>query len=215
MAAIDPPVDGQNGLTARASLLIDLAERALLIGLYVLLARRLAPSLGKEPLNSLLLISESIIVGFVVFRRTTLAVSRNPLDWLLALAGTLPPLLLRPGGQPFGPPMIAGVIVIVGTVTHLWAKLALRRSFGIAAANRGVKIGGPYRIVRHPMYLGYAITWAGFVLLNPTWANAGLILFAALMQVMRTLAEERLLMGDAKYRTYAAATRFRIVPGLF
>ncbi|HEY5107120.1 MAG TPA: isoprenylcysteine carboxylmethyltransferase family protein [Caulobacteraceae bacterium] len=198
-----------------ASLTLDFAERGLLIALYLMLFQRLLPSLGREPLNTLLLISESIVVGFVVFRRTTLTVTKNPLDWLMALAGTIPPLFLRPGGHPLAPPLVGALMMTAGVLIHVWAKLALRRSFGMAAANRGVKIEGPYRVVRHPMYVGYAITWAGFVLLNPTWLNAGLCLFAAAMQVMRILAEERLLAADSAYRAYTTRTKFRILPGIF
>ena len=63
----------------------------------------------------------------------------------------------------------------------------------MAAANRGVKRDGPYRLVRHPIYLGYAVTWAGFVLLNAQIFNIALVAFACVMQVLRVLVEERLL----------------------
>ena len=206
---VDGPAPG------RLTLLIDYAERALLVALYLMLFQRLAPSLGREPVNTLLLLSESIVVGFVVLRRTSAKVTKNPLEWLMALAGTLPPLFLRPGGHALAPTFFCAMLMFGGLLIHVWAKLTLRRSFGMAPANRGVKIEGPYRIVRHPMYLGYAITWTGFVLLNPTWLNAGLCLFAATMQIMRILAEERLLGGDGAYRGYLVRVRFRVIPGLF
>jgi protein-S-isoprenylcysteine O-methyltransferase Ste14 len=215
VAATDGPASHDAIRAGPLSLFIDYGERALLVALYLLLVQRLVPSLGHEPLNTLLLISESIVVGFVVFRRATANVTRNPLDWLMALAGTVPPLFLRAGGHAVAPPMVGAGLMMAGVLTHVWAKLALRRSFGMAAANRGVKIEGPYRLVRHPMYLGYAITWAGFVLLNPTWLNAGLCLFAGAMQVLRILAEERLLRADGAYRGYMERVRFRVVWGLF
>ncbi|HZL01174.1 MAG TPA: methyltransferase [Caulobacteraceae bacterium] len=199
----------------RPGWLIDYGERALLILLYLLLVERLAPSLGRQPVNTLLLLSESIVVGFVVLRRRTADVTRDPADWMLALGGTIAPLFMLPGGSPIGPSAIAGVVMVVGILTHVGAKLSLRRSFGMAAANRGVKVGGLYRFIRHPMYLGYAITWIGFLLGNPTPVNAALIVVAASMQAARILAEERLLSGDAVYRAYAARVRFRVIPGLF
>ena len=195
--------------------LIDYGERALLVTLYVLLAQSLQPSLGRQPTNTLLLISESIVVGFVVCRRRTANVTNVPLDWLMALGGTVAPLFMRSGGHDWAPPAWGFVLMSTGILTHVGAKFSLRRSFGMAAANRGVKVGGLYRFVRHPMYLGYAITWTGFLLLNPTPLNAALIVFAAGMQAMRILAEERLLQGDATYRAYMQRVRFRVIPGLF
>ena len=62
---------------------------------------------------------------------------------------------------------IAEAITISGFVLQLSAKLTLRRSFGVVAANRGVKASGPYRLVRHPMYAGYALTHVGFLLAGP------------------------------------------------
>jgi protein-S-isoprenylcysteine O-methyltransferase Ste14 len=35
-------------------------------------------------------------------------------------------------------------------------------------ANRGVVSTGLYRLVRHPIYMGYLITHAAFVAANPT-----------------------------------------------
>ncbi len=194
---------------------VDYAERLLLVGLYALLVLRLWPSLGHQWVNSLLLVGESLVVGFVVFRRASDDVTKRPLDWLVALAGTLPSLFLRPGGPHLINNILALVLMVAGILIQLSAKAFLRRSFGMAAANRGVKRDGPYRLVRHPIYLGYAVTWAGFVLLNAQTFNIALVAFACVMQVLRVLVEERLLMKDPVYRDYAAQVRFRLIPGLF
>ncbi len=194
---------------------LDYAERVLLVCLYGLLVARTAPSLGHQPVNSLLLVGESLVVGFVIFRRPSQDVTRRPLDWILALAGTLPSLFLRSGGPHFVTAGPAVVLMVAGILIQVGAKAFLRRSFGMAAANRGVKRDGPYRIVRHPIYLGYAITWLGFVLVNGQVFNFALIAFACVMQVARVLVEERLLLNDPDYRDYAAKVRFRLIPGLF
>ena len=77
-------------------------------------------------------------------------------DWLLATTATAAPLLVVPAASSPTALVIPGVLLVVlGTCFQLWSKLVLRRSFGIAPANRGVKMGGPYRLVRHPMYAGY------------------------------------------------------------
>jgi protein-S-isoprenylcysteine O-methyltransferase Ste14 len=200
---------------SRLPLILDLAERALLVFLYGLLVERLWPSLASAPFNALLIVAETIVVGFVVARRLTSIVTKKPIDWLLALGGTLPPLFFHAGGARFAPAAAAGGLMALGICVQVSAKFFLRRSFGIAAANRGVKIGGPYRLVRHPMYLGYAITWIGFLSVNALPLNFALALFALAMQVCRILVEERLLGADPAYRDYARKVRFRVVPGLF
>lgn len=51
--------------------------------------------------------------------------------------------------------------------------------------------------------------------MNATLWN--LVLYAGCegLQILRLLAEERLLSDDPRYRAYRAAVRFRLVPGLF
>jgi protein-S-isoprenylcysteine O-methyltransferase Ste14 len=98
---------------------------------------------------------------------------------------------------------------------HLLAKLTLRRSFGAVAANRGVKASGPYRFVRHPMYLGYILSQAGILLAGATIRNILVVASCWLFFVWRIEAEERLLAQDEAYRDFMARTRFRLVPGVF
>jgi protein-S-isoprenylcysteine O-methyltransferase Ste14 len=98
---------------------------------------------------------------------------------------------------------------------QIWAKAALWRSFGILPANRGVKTGGPYRFLRHPMYAGYLLTHVGFVIGFPLLQNAVLYMIAFAIQLARLAREEALLRGDERYRRYAAEVRYRLLPGLF
>ena len=105
--------------------------------------------------------------------------------------------------------------MIAGFALQLSAKLTLRRSFGVVAANRGVKASGPYRLVRHPMYAGYALTHIGFLLAGPSLWNLALYGTVLTIAVRRIVAEERVLREDPAYRALAAKVRYRLLPGLF
>ena len=193
---------------------LDLGERAFSILLFAALVARLAPGLASRPWNGLLLASEGLVVLFMVFRRRPELVSSRPLDWLAAFIGTAP-LLVQPGGQPLAPPAVGVFLIFFGLIVSIWAKVTLRGSFGLAAANRGLVGAGPYGLVRHPMYAGYLLTYAGFLLLNPLPWNAGVYLITASLLVYRVVAEERLLAEDADYLAFMGRVRYRLAPGLF
>jgi protein-S-isoprenylcysteine O-methyltransferase Ste14 len=93
--------------------------------------------------------------------------------------------------------------------------LALWRSFGLAAANRGVRAGGPYRLVRHPMYLGYFITELGFLLGNPDVSNIAICVVTWTAQLLRIREEEKFLLSDENYRDLVQRVPFRLLPGLY
>ena len=140
----------------------------------------------------------------------------SPLDWFLALIGTTLPLLAVPvGSNPLVPIGLSGAIMLLGLYVQISAKVILGRSFGLIAANRGIKVAGPYRIVRHPIYAGYIITHVGFLLAFPSLWNLGLYSTQLLVQVARLLREEHLLKQDPSYRDYAANVRYRLFPMIF
>jgi protein-S-isoprenylcysteine O-methyltransferase Ste14 len=196
---------------------LDLFERAIAATFFSFFALRLlnAYLTTGAPAYILLLISECLVILFLLVRRVPSEVSLSPVDWFVAVGGTTLPLLVTTGGEPLVPSSISGVLMLVGLATNVWAKLALRRSFGIVAANRGVKTRGPYRFIRHPMYFGYVITQIGFFLSNPTFWNFAIYAAALTLQVLRMLAEERTLSQDPKYKTYAVEVRYRLIPYLF
>ena len=110
---------------------------------------------------------------------------------------------------------MAMALVAAGNALQLAAKLALRRSVGIAPAHRGLKTGGPYGLVRHPMYAGYLLVHIGILILMPSVLNAGVYAIGWLAQLRRLAAEEALLGGDPAYRAYCQKVRWRLVPRVF
>jgi protein-S-isoprenylcysteine O-methyltransferase Ste14 len=161
------------------------------------------------------MVSEGVIVVLLVFRRPSTRISQSPWDWFAGIAGSFLVLLVRPEGLSVAPDAVGFSLQLGGTVFQLYGKTVLGRSFGIVAANRGVVVGGPYRFVRHPIYLGYLVTHVGFLLSN--WSLRNLAVYAAtyIFQVARIFAEERLLLVDGRYREYFQTVRYRMIPGVF
>ncbi|GAC1410869.1 MAG: hypothetical protein NVSMB69_13070 [Novosphingobium sp.] len=193
---------------------LDRFEQVLVLLLYSVLTYRVFHS--DNPFRYLLLASESAVVIFVLIRRPTEALSVVFGEWMLAFTATAATLLVVP--VPNQLPALAplGVTLFaLGALFQISAKIALNRSFGIAPANRGIKRSGPYRYVRHPMYAGYFINNVGLLLLMLSFANAAVYAIAWTAQVMRVLAEERLLSQDPDYRAYMDDVRWRVIPGVF
>jgi protein-S-isoprenylcysteine O-methyltransferase Ste14 len=198
--------------------LLDIGERVLTLGLYGWLIARVmtvyATSGGAG--NLIVLFSEGLVVFFILIRRGAQDVSRRPTDWLLALVATTTPLLVQPMAQrSILPPAIGAGLMLAGIAVQLFAKLTLGRSFGWAPAHRGLKLTGPYRFVRHPMYAGYLLCHIAFLLLNCTVWNTAAYALCYAAQVPRLLAEERLLGRDECYAHYMSVVRFRLLPGVF
>lgn len=195
---------------------IDRAEQVIATSLYVLLVQRIWPEKfdAANIAPGLLLLAEEIIIVFLVLRRPTANISLRPQDWAAAFGGTLAPLLVAKSADPQHL-AIGAFLIMFGMFTQLSAKLSLRRSFGLVAANRGVKTGGAYRYVRHPMYLGYMISHVGFLIMVPTLWNFTVYAVGWTCLVLRIVFEERLLSKDAAYQEFKTRVRRRLIPGVY
>jgi len=197
---------------------IDAAERLLLLALYAWLVVRLVDGYlrGGGAASLLILPSEGLVVAFMLLRRRASAISRRPGEWALAIAATSAPFLVAPaGGASLVPPVVGATVLVMGLLVQIHAKLTLGRSIGCIPAHRGLKLGGPYRLVRHPMYAGYLLSHLAFLAMNPSVRNLAVYSACYALQIPRLLAEERLLGRDPEYLAYRASVRYRLVPGLF
>jgi protein-S-isoprenylcysteine O-methyltransferase Ste14 len=126
----------------------------------------------------------------------------GPVRWLGGFAAVAVALasgaaLERLSGGPRAlPPSAAAVgvaCVMLGATLHVWARRAIGAAWAAAADPADLVEVGPYRIVRHPLYLGLAAMAIGTVLVRPSLATlAGGIGFAASL-VLKIAAEERAL----------------------
>ena len=161
----------------------------------------------------LLLASESLVVVLTLVRRRPQFVDRSAagvVTTALSLAG--PPLLRAVDDSGAVPDAVTAMVSAAGLGVVILGKLALGRSFGIAPANRGVVIRGPYGLVRHPIYAGYLLTHFAFLVAHPSPWNAAVILIADGALVVRALIEERVLSTDEQYRAYCRRVGWHLVP---
>ena len=156
-----------------------------------------------------------VVVAYLI-RRPARAVSRRPGDWLLAFGGTFGGVLFRPFGLHAHWGVVSGLVVqLIGLSICVVSFLALGRSFGFAAADRGLVRRGPYAIVRHPIYASYFLLQAGYVLQSLAAWNVLVMLFATGCNVGRAVVEERLLSTNAQYEAYRSRVRWRLFPGVW
>jgi len=121
---------------------------------------------------------------------------------------------------PLAVQMVAFALGLLGVGLIAWAMAANRYAVVYARIQQerghAVATTGPYRFVRHPFYVG-TITFSLMIplALGSPWAvvSGGL---AALLFVVKTAAEDRMLReGLAGYREYAERVRYRLVPGIW
>jgi protein-S-isoprenylcysteine O-methyltransferase Ste14 len=151
-----------------------------------------------------------------VLRRTAATVDRSMRARLLTTMSLLGPPLVQPGHIS---PMLGQAITVTASVIGLGiviaGKVTLGRSFGLMPANRGIVCTGIYRVVRHPIYLGYLITHVAFVFANPSPWNVSVLVIGDAALLLRAVCEEQTLARDTRYQEYQQLVRWRVCPGLF
>lgn len=157
--------------------------------------------------------SETLTAAFYIFRSAPKTVSVIPFDWLVAIGGTFAPLFFRPA--PWGMLPLASIAIIAGASLQILAMLSLNRSFAIVAAKRKIKTALMYRIVRHPIYASYCLTFTGYLLVNTTLHNLLIYTVSLIFLGARMFREESHLALDPAYRSYMHEVRYRLVPFIF
>jgi protein-S-isoprenylcysteine O-methyltransferase Ste14 len=106
-------------------------------------------------------------------------------------------------------------LVMLAAGLSLVCLLAMGRLFGVRPALRGLVTSGPYRWVRHPMYLSYVLADIGYNLQEWNFVTLLLVLLGWASLVYRIHAEERVLSLHAEWPVYIVLVRYRLVPGLW
>jgi protein-S-isoprenylcysteine O-methyltransferase Ste14 len=162
------------------------------------------------------LAEELWIVAAYLIRRRAKVVTQRLGDWLVAFAGTYAGVLFRPqGAHPHWGVVTGLVLQIIGLVICVASFSNLGRSFGFAAADRGIKTRGTYSVVRHPIYASYIFLLLGYVLQSISIRNVIVMLTVLSFDAGRVVAEERLLNSNSSYLIYRHKVRWRVIPGLW
>jgi len=111
--------------------------------------------------------------------------------------------------------LASSVIVIVGTVFTIWSLATLGRCFGLFPEVRGLVLRGPYRLVRHPVYLGELVSALGLLVVKPHPLIVAVFALFVGLQYGRTIYEERALAAayPDDYPAYARRVP-RLLPGM-
>ena len=158
-------------------------------------------------------LSETLTAILYIFRSEPKTVSLIPVDWLMAVVGTFAPLFFRP--ETWGVLPWASFLIVVGTVIQVLGVISLNRSFALVAAKRVIKTAWMYRVVRHPIYASYCLTFTGYVLVNTSQANVIIYAVTIGFLIARIFREEAHLSLDPLYREYMQGVRYRLVPFIF
>jgi protein-S-isoprenylcysteine O-methyltransferase Ste14 len=111
--------------------------------------------------------------------------------------------------------MTSTALMLIGTVGAVVALSQLGRSFSIMAESRQLVTSGPYRFVRHPLYLTEGIATIGIFM---QFASVWTVLILAVQiacQLRRIQNEETVLTANfPEYTTYSRNTS-RLIPGIY
>jgi protein-S-isoprenylcysteine O-methyltransferase Ste14 len=197
----------------------DLIARATIVVLFSLLSINLFGEYLRtgHVTGLLLLVGESLVVVLTIVRRRAIAVDRSAAAAIMTTVSLVGPVLMRATSVPASvmSDQLTAMVSAIGLVVVVTGKMTLGRSFGVVPANRGVVVRGPYTLVRHPIYTGYLITHAAFLLAHPAPWNLSIVLVADTALIVRALMEERVLSADASYRQYCQRVGWHLVPGVF
>jgi protein-S-isoprenylcysteine O-methyltransferase Ste14 len=196
----------------------DLCARLLTGSLFLALALRLGQDFAAthRVTDLLLLVGEALVVLLVLLRRNATVVDRRLHVRAATMVSMVSPFLVRPGpvGSLF-PESVNVALAAIGLSIVVAGKISLGGSFGLLPAHRGLVQGGVYRVVRHPIYVGYLLSHVAFVFSHPSLWNIGVFAVGDLALIARVVFEERTLARDSAYTRYCQQVRWRLLPGLY
>jgi protein-S-isoprenylcysteine O-methyltransferase Ste14 len=159
-----------------------------------------------------------ILAATVITRRTPIGKTRGVAPRLSALIGTflITVVVLFPRRElPVAWGIVSTLLTFVGDGFAVLVLVQLRRSFSIMPEARELVTSGPYRVVRHPLYLAEEIAAVGSIMqfLSPWTA---ILLVVHIIFQLRRIANEEAVLTEVfpQYAVYRMHTA-RVVPGIY
>ncbi len=151
-------------------------------------------------------------------RGPALATSNSVTAHGVAITATWLPLALpllhgAPSAQ--GRQAVSDVLLICGMAWAMWSLRHLDRNVSVLAQARDVVVRGPYRWVRHPLYVGELVSTLGIAIAVNSYSAIVLWIAICGLQVYRAVREEQvLLQACPAYHSYRNRTAI-LLPGVF
>ena len=111
--------------------------------------------------------------------------------------------------------MVSTLLILFGSAAAVYALMRLGRSFSMMAEARRLVTSGPYRFVRHPLYLAEELAIIGLSMQFFSWATALVLVVQIAFQLRRMHNEEAVLAESfPEYAAYRHRTA-RLLPGIY
>ena len=111
--------------------------------------------------------------------------------------------------------MVSTFLILFGSAAAVIALVRLGRSFSVMAEARGLVTSGPYRFVRHPLYLAEELAIIG-IFIQFLWLSTALILAVQIAFQLRRMHNEETILASSfpQYAAYRQKTA-RLIPGIY
>lgn len=144
-----------------------------------------------------------------------------PLSGVLLIRGIYIPFLicvnLPHSPLRIGLEVIGLLLFLAGSLLLLWSRLSLRRSFRLAGVKPGqddyLTLHGPYKMIRHPMYLSALLVLMGLTLIMSSVLL--IVMFIVMFWLVRRLIPEEEIQLDQAYPVAYSEYRRRVPGAMF
>ena len=189
---------------------------------FMLLALLVALKLGSSPneplpslLSSICLATFYVLLALLIWTRAPAKAHANGLmPRVAAFVGSYMPWTITFFGKTDQalPNLASTACVLTGMIMMLVTIRHLGRSFSLVPQAHAVVQTGPYRWIKHPLYLAEEIAVLGVVLQYLSPLTVALLILHIGVQVSRILYEEDLLRRTLPEYSSYEATRWRLIP---